>query len=156
VSATHSIVDRATSTLTRCCSRRGPGELTASDAAPSLERGETRGLARALEAHGAHVELLVDGSLVATLVDARGAATDQAAQAARCALLAHRDLQRPCTASGVPADAARIARNCARCVCADVCSARSCLPAQTPGADMPGRLGGVEMLDSAHEDARRG
>jgi serine/threonine protein kinase len=68
-------------------SRPRSGELTASDAAPSPQIAETRGLARALEAYGAHVELLADGSLVATLVDARGAATDQAAQAARCALL---------------------------------------------------------------------
>ncbi len=64
-----------------------PGELTASDTAPSPRLAEPQGLARALEAHGARVELLADGSLVATLVDARGAATDQAAQAARCALL---------------------------------------------------------------------
>ena len=38
-------------------------------------------------AQGAHVEMLADGSLVATLLDARGTATDQAARAARCALL---------------------------------------------------------------------
>jgi serine/threonine protein kinase len=36
--------------------------------------------------HGAQVELLVDGSLVVTLVPERGTATDQAALAARCAL----------------------------------------------------------------------
>jgi len=68
-------------------SRRRDGELTASDAVPLLPLAETQALARALEVYGAHVELLADGSLVATLVDARGAATDQAAQAARCALL---------------------------------------------------------------------
>ena len=63
------------------------GELPVSDTAPRLHLVEVQGLARALEAYGAHVELLADGSLVATLVDARGTATDQAAQAARCALL---------------------------------------------------------------------
>jgi serine/threonine protein kinase len=62
------------------------GELTASAAAPSLQLAELEELARLLEAYGARVELLADGPLVATLVDARGAATDQAAQAARCAL----------------------------------------------------------------------
>ncbi|WNG59626.1 protein kinase [Archangium gephyra] len=36
--------------------------------------------------HGAQVELLADGSLVATLMPERGTATDQAALAARCAL----------------------------------------------------------------------
>ncbi|WP_053066975.1 protein kinase domain-containing protein [Archangium gephyra] len=36
--------------------------------------------------HGAQVELLADGSLVATLMPERGSATDQAALAARCAL----------------------------------------------------------------------
>ncbi|WP_257458620.1 serine/threonine-protein kinase [Archangium lipolyticum] len=40
----------------------------------------------ALAPHGARVELLADGSLVATLVPERGSATDQAALAARCAL----------------------------------------------------------------------
>ena len=39
-----------------------------------------------LKPHGAQVELLADGSLVATLVPERGTATDQAALAARCAL----------------------------------------------------------------------
>ncbi|HYO54720.1 serine/threonine-protein kinase PknK [Archangium sp.] len=39
-----------------------------------------------LAPYGARVELLVDGSLVATLVPERGTATDQAAMAARCAL----------------------------------------------------------------------
>jgi serine/threonine protein kinase len=68
-------------------SRARSGELTASDTAPSPPLAETQGLSRALKAYGARVELLADGSLVATLVDARGAATDQAAQAARCALL---------------------------------------------------------------------
>ncbi len=63
------------------------GELTTSATAPGMHLAEVQGLARALEVYGARVELLADGSLVATLVDARGAATDQAAQAARCALL---------------------------------------------------------------------
>jgi tetratricopeptide (TPR) repeat protein len=40
----------------------------------------------ALAPYGARVELLADGSLVATLVPERGSATDQAALAARCAL----------------------------------------------------------------------
>jgi hypothetical protein len=62
-------------------------ELTASDAVPGMQLAEIRELARVLMTYGAHVELLADGSLVATLVDARGAATDQATQAARCALL---------------------------------------------------------------------
>ncbi|AKJ05772.1 Adenylate cyclase [Archangium gephyra] len=39
-----------------------------------------------LSAYGAQVELLADGSLVATLVPERGTATDQVALAARCAL----------------------------------------------------------------------
>jgi hypothetical protein len=39
-----------------------------------------------LAPHGARVELLANGSLVATLVPARGIATDQAVLAARCAL----------------------------------------------------------------------
>ncbi|MFY0569497.1 protein kinase domain-containing protein [Archangium lansingense] len=39
-----------------------------------------------LSAYGARVELLADGSLVATLVPERGTATDQAELAARCAL----------------------------------------------------------------------
>jgi hypothetical protein len=63
--------------------------------APGLEetlvdpgRGlEVRDALRAeLSAHGVRVELLADGSLVATLVPERGTATDQAALAARCAL----------------------------------------------------------------------
>ncbi|WNG41888.1 protein kinase [Archangium violaceum] len=41
----------------------------------------------ALAPYGARVELLADGSLVVTLVPERGAATDQAALAARCALI---------------------------------------------------------------------
>ena len=49
--------------------------------------GEQRDALRAeLLAHGARVELLAGGSLVATLVPERGTATDQAALAARCAL----------------------------------------------------------------------
>jgi eukaryotic-like serine/threonine-protein kinase len=44
-------------------------------------------LSTELAALGARVELTTDGALVATLVDARGAATDQAAIAARCAML---------------------------------------------------------------------
>jgi len=63
------------------------GELTTSATVPGMQFAEVQGLARALEAYGAHGELLADGSLVATLIDARGTATDQAAQAARCALL---------------------------------------------------------------------
>ncbi|WPB80390.1 protein kinase [Archangium violaceum] len=48
---------------------------------------EVRDALRAeLSAHGVRVELLADGSLVATLVPERGTATDQAALAARCAL----------------------------------------------------------------------
>jgi hypothetical protein len=43
-------------------------------------------LRTALSPHGGRVELLADGSLVATLVPERGTATDQAALAARCAL----------------------------------------------------------------------
>jgi tetratricopeptide (TPR) repeat protein len=43
-------------------------------------------LRTALSPYGARVELLADGSLVATLVPERGTATDQAALAARCAL----------------------------------------------------------------------
>jgi eukaryotic-like serine/threonine-protein kinase len=43
-------------------------------------------LREALAPHGAQVELLADGSLVATLVPERGTATDLAALAARCAL----------------------------------------------------------------------
>jgi hypothetical protein len=39
-----------------------------------------------LSPHGGRVELLADGSLVATLMPERGTATDQAALAARCAL----------------------------------------------------------------------
>jgi serine/threonine protein kinase len=62
------------------------GELT-SDAASGPSLTERQGLARSLAAYGARVELLANRSLVATLVDARGTATDQAAQAARCALL---------------------------------------------------------------------
>jgi len=63
------------------------GELITSATAPGMHLAEVQGLARTLETYGARVELLADGSLVATLVDARGTATDQAAQAARCALL---------------------------------------------------------------------
>jgi hypothetical protein len=63
------------------------GELTASATTPGMHLAEIEGLCRTLEACGAQVEALADGSLVATLVDARGTATDQAAQAARCALL---------------------------------------------------------------------
>jgi hypothetical protein len=63
------------------------GEVTGSDTAPGMHLAEVQGLARAIEAYGAQVEVLANGSLVATLVDARGTATDQAAQAARCALL---------------------------------------------------------------------
>ncbi len=44
-------------------------------------------LRASLVPYGAQVELLADGSLVATLVPERGTATDQAALAARCALL---------------------------------------------------------------------
>jgi hypothetical protein len=44
-------------------------------------------LHRELTVLGAKLELLADGSLVATLSRGRGAATDQAAQAAQCALL---------------------------------------------------------------------
>ncbi|MGZ3459278.1 MAG: protein kinase domain-containing protein, partial [Archangium sp.] len=43
-------------------------------------------LRTALVTHGGRVELLADGSLVATLLPERGTATDQAALAARCAL----------------------------------------------------------------------
>jgi eukaryotic-like serine/threonine-protein kinase len=50
-----------------------------------LER--LRELATALAALGVRAEALADGSLVATLMHARGAATDQVALAARCALL---------------------------------------------------------------------
>src|SRR5262249_50909711 len=39
-----------------------------------------------LEDHGARVEVLADGSLVATLVHTGSAATDQAARAAQCAM----------------------------------------------------------------------
>jgi len=62
-------------------------ELTASGTVPGMHLAEIQELSRALKAYGAQVEWLADGSLVATLVDARGTATDQAAQAARCALL---------------------------------------------------------------------
>ena len=44
-------------------------------------------LRTALAPHGAKVELLANGSLVITLAPERGAATDQASLAARCALL---------------------------------------------------------------------
>ncbi len=44
-------------------------------------------LLRALAQHGARVEVLADGSLVAALVHTSGAATDQAVRAARCARL---------------------------------------------------------------------
>jgi tetratricopeptide (TPR) repeat protein len=50
-----------------------------------LER--LREFATALAALGVRAEALADGSLVATLMHAHGAATDQAALAARCALL---------------------------------------------------------------------
>jgi serine/threonine protein kinase len=63
------------------------GGLTASDAGSGTLLAEVQGLAHAVTAYGARVERLADGALVATLVDARGTATDQAAQAARCALL---------------------------------------------------------------------
>jgi len=63
------------------------GELTASDAGSGTLVAEVQGIARALMVYGARAEMLLNGSLVATLVDARGTATDQAAQAARCALL---------------------------------------------------------------------
>jgi len=55
------------------------------DTLPSSER---RGSLRtALSPYGARVELLADGSLVATLLPSHGTASDQAALAARCALM---------------------------------------------------------------------
>jgi serine/threonine protein kinase/tetratricopeptide (TPR) repeat protein len=58
---------------------------------PSGSQDSQRSLHQALRTllspHGAQVELLADGSLVATLVASHGSATDPAALAARCALL---------------------------------------------------------------------
>src|SRR5262249_46946526 len=48
-------------------------------------RGELRSLRDLLVAAGAHVDVLAHGALVATLTQSRGAATDQAVQAAHCA-----------------------------------------------------------------------
>jgi hypothetical protein len=59
--------------------------------APEAERTEQLALREAVRhellLHGAQVELLAEGSLVATLLPVQGTATDQAALAARCALI---------------------------------------------------------------------
>ncbi|HSP77944.1 MAG TPA: AAA family ATPase, partial [Myxococcaceae bacterium] len=60
-----------------------PGEQEAGDARGLAVRDSLR---TALAPYGAQVELLANGSLVATLVLEQGTATDQAALAARCAL----------------------------------------------------------------------
>lgn len=68
-------------------------ESPSGDGAPTKEAGQaTRqrdaldSLCRALAVFGAHTQHLADGSLVVTLAQNSGAATDQAAHAARCAL----------------------------------------------------------------------
>jgi tetratricopeptide (TPR) repeat protein/predicted Ser/Thr protein kinase len=58
--------------------------LTAAEADPG--RSLLESLRQWLQAHGARVSMLVDGSLLATFLLERGTATDQAALAAQCAL----------------------------------------------------------------------
>ena len=65
---------------------------SSSEQMPRLEHGDSRWALRdtlrhLLSPHGAQVELLGDGSLVATLMATHGSATDPATLAARCALL---------------------------------------------------------------------
>jgi tetratricopeptide (TPR) repeat protein len=62
-----------------------PATTVEGDATITLQLDE-RDL-RELEAYGAKVEVLADGSLVATLLHTGSAATDQAARAAQCAML---------------------------------------------------------------------
>ena len=67
-----------------------PGtEATLVEQDAALQKTKHDSLLAALTDHGAHAQWLVDGSLVATLGEGRGEATDQAALAARCALLVH-------------------------------------------------------------------
>src|SRR5262249_54154207 len=60
--------------------------LSSSPGAP-VDDDKFETLRETLSPYGASVERLVDGSLVATFVARRGAATDQAALAVRCALI---------------------------------------------------------------------
>jgi hypothetical protein len=64
------------------------GAEASGEETPDWDRGVALrdSLRTALSPYGARVELLADGSLVATLVPERGSATDQATLAARCAL----------------------------------------------------------------------
>ena len=65
-----------------------PAVVAEADATEGAQRLALReGVRRELTLYGAHVELLAEGSLVATLLSVQGTATDQAALAARCALV---------------------------------------------------------------------
>ncbi len=64
-----------------------PDAKARQSAEPARERTSRDTLSSALLSHGAQVEVLADGSLLAVLVLERGAATDQATLAARCALM---------------------------------------------------------------------
>jgi hypothetical protein len=66
---------------------RAPGLYTTTLTAGRPELGAAdEELRRAAQAHGGELERLADGSAVVTIVGSTGVATDQAAQAARCAL----------------------------------------------------------------------
>ncbi len=63
-------------------------EMPTMDLRSAATREEVRMLRQLMAPYGAQVEMLVDGSVVATLVHANtGSATDQVLQAARCALI---------------------------------------------------------------------
>jgi hypothetical protein len=64
-----------------------PGASVAATPGPTLEPERLRTLVEALSKSGARVSVIGDSSLVATIAGERETATDQAARAARCALL---------------------------------------------------------------------
>ena len=67
-----------------------PEQATLDASLDQAGRKRFESLRAALTMHGSHAERLADGSIVTTLVSGQnGTATDQAAQAARCALLVH-------------------------------------------------------------------
>jgi tetratricopeptide (TPR) repeat protein/predicted Ser/Thr protein kinase len=79
VETAHTLADAAPSTL------RDAAVGTARTAASEESIGPLPALSAAVSAHGGRAEVLADGSVVVT-VFGEGAATDQAARAARCAL----------------------------------------------------------------------